>query len=31
MRLFGIDLENTSGAVVDNLGVVSINVKSFDE
>jgi len=29
VRLFGIDLENTSGAVVDNLGVVSTNVKSF--
>ena len=28
-RLFGIDLENGSGAVVDNLGVVSVNVKSF--
>ena len=30
VRLFGIDLENPSGAVVDNLGVVSVNVKSFD-
>jgi lysophospholipase L1-like esterase len=30
VRLFGIDLENGSGAVVDNLGVVSVNVKSFD-
>jgi lysophospholipase L1-like esterase len=30
VRLFGIDLENTTGAVVDNLGVVSVNVKSFD-
>ena len=29
VRMFGIDLENTSGAVVDNLGVVSTNVKSF--
>ncbi len=29
VRLFGIDLENTTGAVVDNLGVVSTNVKSF--
>ena len=29
VRLFGIDLENASGAVVDNLGVVSANVKSF--
>jgi len=30
VRVFGIDLENASGAVVDNLGVVSVNVKSFD-
>lgn len=30
VRLFGIDLENPRGAVVDNLGVVSVNVKSFD-
>jgi len=30
VRVFGIDLENPSGAVVDNLGVVSVNVKSFD-
>jgi len=30
VRLFGIDLENPSGAVVDNFGVVSVNVKSFD-
>ncbi len=30
VRLFGIDLENSSGAVVDNLGVVSVNVKSFN-
>ena len=30
VRLFGIDLENASGAVVDNFGVVSVNVKSFD-
>jgi lysophospholipase L1-like esterase len=30
VRLFGLDLENPSGAVVDNLGIVSINVKSFD-
>jgi len=30
VRLFGIDLENPGGAVVDNLGVVSVNVKSFD-
>ena len=29
VRLFGIDLENPTGAVVDNLGVVSTNVKSF--
>lgn len=29
VRYFGIELENTSGAVVDNLGVVSSNVKSF--
>ena len=28
-RLFGLDLENARGAVVDNLGVVSVNVKSF--
>jgi lysophospholipase L1-like esterase len=30
VRLFGIDLENSTGAVVDNLGIVSVNVKSFD-
>ena len=30
VRLFGIDLENSSGAVVDNLGVISVNVKSFN-
>ncbi len=29
VRVFGIDLENATGAVVDNLGVVSVNVKSF--
>jgi lysophospholipase L1-like esterase len=29
VRLFGIDLENTTGAVVDNLGIVSVNVKSL--
>jgi lysophospholipase L1-like esterase len=29
VRLFGIDLENGSGAVVDNLGIVSVNVKSL--
>lgn len=28
-RLFGVDLENARGAVVDNLGIVSVNVKSF--
>jgi len=28
-RLFGLDLENVKGAVVDNLGVVSVNVKSW--
>jgi lysophospholipase L1-like esterase len=30
VRVFGIDLENSTGAVVDNLGVVSVNVHSFD-
>lgn len=30
VRLFGVSLENASGAVVDNLGVVSVNLKSFD-
>jgi lysophospholipase L1-like esterase len=29
-KLFGIDLENDHGAVVDNLGIVSVNVKSFN-
>jgi len=29
VRLFGIDLYNDSGATVDNLGIVSVNVKSF--
>jgi len=29
VRLFGIDLENDSGAVVDNFGIVSVHVKSF--
>ncbi|MCW5808108.1 MAG: hypothetical protein KIT31_37500 [Deltaproteobacteria bacterium] len=29
VRLFGIDLENAAGAVVDNLGIVSVNVGSF--
>ncbi len=29
VRLFGIDLENDKGAVVDNLGIVSVNVKSW--
>ncbi|HEY5948143.1 MAG TPA: GDSL-type esterase/lipase family protein [Kofleriaceae bacterium] len=28
-RVFGISLENTSGAVVDNFGIVSVHVKSF--
>lgn len=28
-RMFGVDLENASGAVVDNFGIVSVNVKSF--
>jgi lysophospholipase L1-like esterase len=28
-RVFGISLENASGAVVDNLGIVSVHVKSF--
>ena len=28
-RMFGLDLENDKGAVVDNLGVVSVNVKSW--
>ncbi len=28
-RLFGLTLENAKGAVVDNLGVVSVNVKSW--
>jgi lysophospholipase L1-like esterase len=30
VRVFGISLENATGAVVDNLGVVSVNLKSFD-
>jgi lysophospholipase L1-like esterase len=30
VRLFGAALENPSGAVVDNLGVISVNLKSFD-
>jgi lysophospholipase L1-like esterase len=30
VRLFGVALENERGAVVDNLGVVSVNLKSFD-
>ena len=30
VRLFGLDLENDTGAVVDNLGVISVNVKSFN-
>jgi lysophospholipase L1-like esterase len=29
VRLFGIDLFNAKGATVDNLGIVSVNVKSF--
>jgi len=29
VRLFGLALENARGAVVDNLGVVSVNVKSW--
>ncbi len=28
-RVFGVTLENDSGAVVDNFGIVSVNVKSF--
>lgn len=30
IRVFGISLENPTGAVVDNLGVVSVHFKSFD-
>ena len=29
VRVFGLDLENASGAVVDNFGIVSVHVKSF--
>ncbi len=29
VRTFGLQLENSRGAVVDNLGIVSVNVKSF--
>ncbi len=29
LRVFGLELENTTGAVVDNLGVVSVNAKNF--
>ena len=29
VRLFGLALENARGAVVDNLGIVSVQVKSF--
>lgn len=29
VRVFGVELENESGAVVDNLGVVSVNAKNF--
>jgi len=28
-RLFGVQLENDRGAVVDNLGIISVHVKSF--
>lgn len=30
LRVFGLGLENPTGAVVDNLGVVSVNAKSFE-
>ncbi|HEU0029542.1 MAG TPA: GDSL-type esterase/lipase family protein [Kofleriaceae bacterium] len=30
VRLFGVDLENATGIVVDNFGIVSVNVKSFN-
>ncbi len=29
VRVFGMELENETGAVVDNLGVVSVNAKNF--
>jgi lysophospholipase L1-like esterase len=29
VRVFGLDLENPKGAVVDNLGIVNVNVKSL--
>jgi lysophospholipase L1-like esterase len=29
VRVFGVELENETGAVVDNLGVVSVNAKNF--
>lgn len=29
LRVFGLQLENATGAVVDNLGVVSVNAKNF--
>ena len=29
VRLYGIDLENASGAVVDNFGIVSVHAKNF--
>lgn len=29
VRTFGLQLENAQGAVVDNMGIVSVNVKSF--
>ncbi len=30
VRVFGVALENPTGVVVDNLGIVSVNVKSFN-
>jgi lysophospholipase L1-like esterase len=30
VRLFGVSLENPTGVVLDNLGVISVNLKSFD-
>jgi lysophospholipase L1-like esterase len=30
VRLFGVSIENATGATVDNLGIVSVNVKSFN-
>jgi lysophospholipase L1-like esterase len=29
VRLYGIDIENASGAVVDNFGIVSVHAKNF--